>query len=358
MKRLFLTATTAILVLAAACSEAPPEVEAPPRLVQLGEVEGLREQTRYEFVGRVEARQSVDMAFQVAGQLADLPVSDGQRVMEGDLVAQLDLEDFQRAEREARVQLQQAQTELERQQTLHERGIASQAALDTAQTNYDLRAVALETARRNLGYATLTAPFDGLVSRRLIDNYTIVSPGQPVLRIQDIGELRVSVPLSEDMVATFDRDNLVSLEASFAFLPGQTLSLEPRELVAEPDAASRTYRAVAALPDNIPANVLPGMTASVTAQFRRSEPVSADVRVPVTAISEQPDGTTTVWVYDADAGTVASRTVRTGEIIGHHVVITEGVTSGEAIVTAGVSALYDGMRVRPLDDRQRFGTPQ
>lgn len=349
----------AALAALSACSSEAVTVDTTPRLVQLGEVSGQDAESRREFVGRVEARQTVDMAFQVGGQLAALPVTEGQRIAEGELVAQLDLEDFERALQETRVQMQQARTDLERQRTLHERGIASQAALDSAQTQYDLRQVALENAQRNVEYATLNAPFDGLVSRRLVDNFTIVSPGQPIVRIQDIGELRVSIPVSEDMVATFDQTNLIELEAAFSFLPGQTFSLTPRELVSEPDDTSNTYRAIAALPDNIPANILPGMTATVWAEFERNGPVSTNVAVPLTAVAERPDGTNMVWLYDAETGTVASRDVETDGLRGDRVIISAGVEPGDRIVTAGVSALHEGMEVRPLDDsRPRFGSAQ
>ena len=353
---------TALLLASAltlgACSGEAVQTETPPRLVQLGEVESLSGQTSHEFVGQVEARLTVDMAFQVGGQLAELPLTEGQRIMAGDRVAQLDLEDFRRAEREARVQLQQARNDLDRQRTLHERGIASQAALDNAQTQYDLRAVALETARRNLGYATLEAPFDALVSRRLVDNYTIVSPGQPVVRIQDVGELRVSIPVSEDMIATFDRSNLRSLQATFSCLPGRTFDLEPRELVSEPDAASRTYRAIAALPADLPANILPGMTASVSAEFERTGNAPETVRVPVAAVAERPDGTRVVWVFDEASGTVTPRAVETDGLSGAHVILTGGVEPGTRIVTAGVSSLYDGMPVRPLSESEPLDLPR
>lgn len=348
--------TTAFIL--ASCSQDAPAPVSQPRLVQLAEVTAENGETRHEFVGRIEARLSVDMAFQVGGQLAEIPLNEGVLIEEGTLVAALDAEDFERAAREARVQLQQANTELERQRTLHERGIASQAALDSAQTNYDLREVALQTARRNLGYATLTAPFDALVSRRLVDNFTIVSPGQPVVRLMDVSELRVSIPISEGMVATFDADDLVSLEAAFAFLPGQTFSLVPRELVSEPDAASRTYRAIAALPDNIPANILPGMTATVFAQFANDTSALNGLRIPLAAVGAAPDGTQRVWVFDEGAGTVSPRSITTGGFEGEIVIVTDGLRAGDRVVTAGISALHEGMEVRPLSDAARSGTSQ
>lgn len=340
----------AVLITLAACSPEAVDSTRPPRLVQLEAVTDSGPQNRHEFVGRVEARLSVDMAFQVGGQLSDLPVQEGSPIAEGDLVARLDAEDFERAAREARVQLQQARTDLDRQLTLFERGIASEAARDNAQTQYDLRAVALENAERNLEYATLRAPFDGLVSRRLVDNYAIIAPGQPIVRIQDLSELRVSIPIPEDMVATFDEEDLVRVEAGFAFLPGQRFPLEPRELVSEPDSASQTYRGILALPSDIPANILPGMTATVWSEFSDESTGGSTIRVPVNAIAYGPDGTPAVFVYDTASRRVARRVVSTGEIDGDQVEVSAGLGTGELIVTAGVSALQDGMEVRPLGD--------
>lgn len=354
--RTTLISLLAPLTLLAACSQPVETEEAPARRVLVQTVETTSPQSRFEFVGRVEARISVDIAFQVGGQLAELPLAEGQQIAAGDLIAQLDLEDFRRAEREARVQLQQARTDLERQQTLHERGIASQAALDSAQTQFDLRAVALETASRNLEYATLTAPFDGLVSRRLVDAFTVVSPGQPVARIQDVSELRLNIPVSEDMVATLGEDDVISVRAAFPFLPDQTFPLEFREMVAEPDNASQTYHAILALPTNLPANILPGMTATVWAEFDRDNGGEAEILVPIRAIGYAADGSPFVWIFTEDR--VERRAVETNGVHGESVTILAGLVEGEQIVTAGVNALVEGMTVRPIDEQARFGRTQ
>ncbi|WP_420434516.1 efflux RND transporter periplasmic adaptor subunit [Hyphobacterium sp.] len=334
-----------------ACSSETVENNPSPRLVQVETVAGIGPDRHYEFVGRVEAARSVDLSFQVNGQLAELPVTDGIEVAEGDLIAQLDLEDFQRAEREARVQLQQARTDLDRQQTLFDRGIASAAARDNAQTQYDLRLVALENARRNLENATLRAPFDGLISRVLVENFTVVPPGQPIARLQDVSELRVSIPLSEDLIATFTPDELLSVEASFAFLPGQRFTLTPRELISEPDAASQTYRGVLALPGEIPANILPGMTATVYAEFSPDADLPNAVHIPVNALAYDADGEPAVFVFDENTGQVQFRPIDVAGINEGRVQVVSGLAPGDEIVTAGVHSLQDGMAVRPLTEQ-------
>ena len=339
---------------AAACGAPPAETEAPVRAARIEMVRPAESAAVREFVGRVDARLTVDLAFQVGGRLADFPVSEGQILEEGALVARLETQDFERALREAQVQLQQASQSLERQQTLHERGIASDAALQDAQTAYDLRAVALDNARQNLQYTAVTAPFEGLVSRRLVDNFTTVAGGQPVVRLQDVSELRVAIQVPESLLALVDSGDPREMHARFPFLPDQSFPLEFRELVAEPDRASQTYTALFALPPELPGNILPGMTANVRLVVEPD--AAADrlaVRAPVSALAAAPDGGFLVWVYDPSQGTVGSRRVGVGPVSGETVLVETGLAAGEQIVTAGVTALHDGMRVRPLETATR-----
>lgn len=334
----------------AACSAPPPEPEAPVRAARIEIVRPAESAAVREFVGRVEARLTTDLAFQVGGRLGDFPVSEGEILPEGALVARLEGQDFQRALRESQVQLQQARQNLDRQETLHARGIASDAALEDAQTAYDLRAVAVDNARQNLAYTTLTAPFEGLVSRRLVDNFSTVSGGQPIARLQDVSELRVAIQVPESVLALVDEDDPREMSARFSFLPDETYELEFRELVAEPDAASQTYTALFALPGDIPANILPGMTANV--RIVTEPDADADmtgVNAPVSALSAAPNGGFVVFVYNPSSGAVASRRVGVGPVTGETVLIETGLSAGEQIVTAGVTALHDGMRVRPLE---------
>lgn len=345
-----LAALLPVAAFIAACSAPPPEAEAPVRAARIELVRPAESAAVREFVGRVEARLTVDLAFQVGGRLSDFPISEGEVIAEGAVVARLETQDFERAQREARVQLQQARQNLERQQTLHTRGIASDAALEDAQTAYDLRAVALDNARQNLEYATITAPFEGLVSRRLVDNFSTVSAGQPVARLQDVSELRVAIQVPESVLGLVDQDAARDTTARFPFLPDQSFPLEYRELVAEPDQASQTYTALFALPADLPGNILPGMTANVRIIVEPGAEADLEaVHAPVSALSSAPDGGFVVFVYDPSSGEVASRRVGVGPVSGETVLIETGLDAGEQIVTAGVTALHDGMRVRPLE---------
>lgn len=337
-------ASTALI---AACSGEAAEEPEIVKTARIETVDSASQGLTREFVGRVEARIAIDVTLQVGGRLQEFPVQEGDRVSEGDLIARLEVQDYERAIREAQVRVEQANTDLARTRELYEQNAAPKAQLDSAQTAYDLAVVALDNARQQLQYATFTAPFDGLVTRKYVDNHTQIEAGAPIARLQDTGELRVAIQVPEDLIATVSAD-AVEMYAAFPFAPGERFPLEYRELIAEPDQASQTYKVMMALPESIPNSVLPGMTANVTAQTSANGPASGAVRVPVGALDDAPDGGFVVWTYDQSNGAVAKRPVTASRLDSGAVVVTEGLEAGERIVTAGVAGLHEGMRVRPL----------
>lgn len=339
-------ASTALI---AACSgEAAQEPEI-IKTAQIETVESASTGLTREFVGRTEARIAIDVTMQVGGRLQEFPVQEGTRVKKGDLIARLEMQDYDRAVREAQVHVEQTRTNLDRARELYEQNATPKAQLDSAQTAYDLAGVGLDQARQNLKYARFIAPFDGLVTRKYIDNHTQIEAGTPIASLQDTSELRVAIQVPEDLIATVSA-NAVQMYATFSFAPGQKFPLEYRELIAEPDQASQTYKVMMALPDDLPKSVLPGMTANVVAHVSANGPVDGAVRVPVGALDDTPEGDFVVWTYDESDGAVARRAVKTSRLDNGAVVVTEGLKAGERIITAGLAGLHEGMRVRPLGD--------
>ena len=154
-----------------------------------------------QFFGSVTARQTVDLAFQVSGQIQDFPVLEGAPVAKGALIAQLDLEPFERALDQARVQKDQADRALARLNQLSSSSV-SQVSIDDAQSAADLSALSVREAEYALEQATLAAPFDGLVASRNFANFSTVSAGTPVVRLHDISEWRVEIDVPEVLFRT------------------------------------------------------------------------------------------------------------------------------------------------------------
>jgi multidrug efflux pump subunit AcrA (membrane-fusion protein) len=105
-------------------------------------------------------------------------------------------------------------------------------------------------------------------------------------------------------------------------------------------------------------NILPGMTAKVTAVFESgslTENISASIQVPAVAVVASDTGGAMVWVVDASDMTVHKRDVELGEVTGKDAIyITRGLSVGDRVAVAGVHKLREGMKVR-LMDQEREG---
>lgn len=297
-----------------------------------------------QFFGRVAARQTVDLAFQVAGQIEKMPVTEGFRVTKGSLIAQLDREPFELALQRARLQKDQADRTEARLARL--RGTsASQVAVDDAATAAQLAAIAVRDAEYNLEHATLTAPFDALVSRREVENYTTVSAGTPIVRIHDMSELRIEVDVPEILFQRTSQDDGIAITAKFP-ASDEVFPLEIREFDAETSSVGQTFRIQFGLTPPEGLRILPGSSVTVTAKV---DDKRSGIIVPPTAIVADAKGDLGVMVFSpvgADEGTVHRVAVtieptQTGEVR-----VLTGLSDGDEIVVAGGAVLTDDQAVR------------
>lgn len=298
------------------------------------------------FVGRLAPVSTVDMSFRVSGELVEMPVSEGARVKKGALLAALDPVDYELALRQAELSEDIAKSDFERKEKLISSRSVSNAVFDQSETEYELRKVAVENARRDLAHTRIKAPFDALITRRLTDTYTNVTAGQAVLRIQDISELQVKISVPEDLVRTVEMSG--GLEA-VAEISGSDLRipLEYREHNTEANSVAQTYEVTFAMtpPENI--NLLPGMTTSVTIRYAGLKPGTV-VSIPISAVDTSAEGSFRVWVFDAATNKVSPREVEIGSLKGERVPVLSGLNGDEQIVAAGGPMLHDGMMVRRM----------
>jgi len=304
---------------------------------------------RREFVGQVEARQTIDMTFRVPGPLIELPILEGQIIPEGALIAAIDDTDYVLAHREARVQLELARQDLTRKrQLLNERGI-SRSLVDDAKALFDLRQVALEKARENLDRTRIFAPFEAYVSRRFTDNHVNVRVGDPIVRLMDLNELFVVINVPENLVATTTPERMISARARFPFLPDELFDLTIRENRGESSAVAQTFEVTMAMPPPEGLNILPGMTATVEIALT-SASIGLNIQIPTSALVSDAEKNHFVWTYDAKSQVVSRQPITIGPAEGEGITVLSGLKSGDLIVASGASALQPGMKVRPLGE--------
>jgi len=262
----------------------------------------LDDSTKREFYGRVVALETVDLALQVGGQIIEFPVREGTVIERGTLIAALDLVPFELSLSQAQAQFDQAQRTLERLEKLT-RSAVSQATVDDARTNFDLTKIALESAERSLRQGRLLAPFDALVSSRLVANRTTTGAGVPIVRLHDMSEIRIEISVPEVLFQSAGRDPDVELYAKFP-ASDERFPLELREYNAETASVGQTYTITLGMAPPEDLIVLPGSSALVEAWLGSDQP---NLTIPRSALVFAADGTPQAWVvgdYGGHAGPI------------------------------------------------------
>ncbi|MBB5516045.1 RND family efflux transporter MFP subunit [Rubricella aquisinus] len=299
-----------------------------------------------QFFGKVAARQTVDLAFQVGGQIQRLDAPKGVYVEEGQLLAELDLEPFRRAVTRAELSLEQAERTVARLDTLADQNVGSRVQAEDAETQAALAEVQLREARDALRDATLRAPFDGLVANRLVANFNTVSPGQPILRLHDMSEVWIEIDIPERLFDLIEDPRAVGFTATLSDRNAD-IPVELREFTAETNGVGQTYTVSVALPDRADLNPIPGQSASVV--VRVDQTLRPGFVVPASAVMFDADARPYVMVFSptgADEGQVARVPVTLSSVDGTTLQIDGDLQAGQEIVLSGGHLLQDGQSVR------------
>ncbi|CAG1021304.1 Multidrug resistance protein MdtE [Patescibacteria group bacterium] len=340
----------------------------PVKLLTLGDTGIVGINQVQKLPGTVKAADHVDLAFQVAGTLIDLPVKEGQRIKKGDLVAKLDPRDFESYLNNAKGLLAKANASLDYANAEYQRyrnikatdaGAVSesmvslkQTALKVSKADVQSAKAGLAIAQDQLNYTQLRAPFSGIVARKYVDNFQEIKAKSAVVSIQNISDIDITIDVPEIMMTPIRKTN-PKLFAEFAADPNRQFELKIKEVALQADSATQTYRIVLSMPAPTGIRILSGMTATVSIELDEvnniiSPAVDSNVVIPLIAVSADNAGNSTVWVVDKNMA-VHRRAVKTNKLTGSDSIrITSGLKTGETIAISGVSKLQENQIVRKL----------
>jgi RND family efflux transporter MFP subunit len=334
-----------------ACSQEEPPPPEPQvlnvKMVEIGSAESG--QTR-EYPGRVQAWQHAEMGFEVSGKIIELDFVEGKQVQKGDVLARLDLRDFEADVKKAQANRTQAFADYERYKTLFEEGVSSKAEFEAKQQRFEVTEAELRQADKALEDAALTAPFSGVVARKLVEDFENVRRKQPVLILQDLTNLktRVTVPEADMGGETKSQSNeeitaRLRPQVVVSSLPDRKFDAKIWEISQVADPVTRTFEATFYFPYPEGLNVLPGMTAKLIVQLAGS---AGSHWVPGVAVTADDEEQPMVWRVDPQQMVVHPVRVGVGGLKGDLVEITSGLEAGDLVATSGIQNLRDGSRVR------------
>ncbi|MDB6054687.1 MAG: Efflux transporter, family, subunit [Verrucomicrobiales bacterium] len=325
-----------------------------------------------EGIGTVQPFNIVTVRARVDGQVQKINFKEGQDIKAGDLLAKIDPAPFlaEASQAEAKkaqdqAQLKNAQDELKRDESLLKDKILSEQAFEAQKSTVDQLTAAvkaddaaIQSARVQLDYTTITAPISGKIGLRLVDEGNIVhaNDANGIVVITQIQPISIVFTLPEqylDEVQTTGQDKIV-IQAigrdNNAVIEEGKLTVIDNQI----DSTTATIRFKGTF-ENKNSTLWPGRFVNVRVVLRT---IKNGLVVPASVVQRGPDGTYAFVVEKESTNTIAKiQPIKVGKINRGEALIEEGLAPGQEVVVDGQFRLQAGSKIKPAETAKRTGPP-
>lgn len=286
-----------------------------------------------EVVGNVEAAQRAVLSAKVTGVIDQLKVAPGARVARGEVLATIDAREIKARLDSAVAAQDQARKDFARIERLLQSGSSTRQEFDAATTRLRTADAGLVEARTMLQYTEIMAPFDGVVTRKLVEVGDLATPGKPLLEMENSSLLRFECEIPEALI---DRVSMGSELPVWVDAAGAELSGKVSEIAPSASAGSRTFLVKLDLPAaeklragqfgrvRVPVRERPALLVAEGAVVRRGQIES---------------------VFVVEEGAARLRLVKIGRKMNGQVEVLSGLAGGESVVVRDAHLLTDGAAV-------------
>ena len=331
-----------LLLIAAlsSCSGESDETSAKPAVIKSITAEVLNVQAQplavmYSTSGIVTSDHRVAVSSRLSGYIRDINVKEGSRVKKGDELFRVDPVDARQQLAQAKADLNNAEVDLKRFESLLNDKAVSQQQFDQVKLRYEVAKSKVTQAENQLRYAVVRAPVNGIIVEKRLNVGDLASPGVPILTLEDPLHLLVETYVSEKHIASIHEGDAVTLNIAAI---KQQLQGEIRQVVQVADARSHKFLVKASIPPH--KNVRPGIFVEVAFSVGQRQ----SVMLPVSAIVSRNDLS---GVYIVDDNNIAHyRLLRLGQVTGSQVEVAAGLDAGQRIVNHPPKGLLTGMKVQ------------
>ena len=302
----------------------------------LGSSDSNISNTSYAATGRIEADKSVALSFQVSGTIEQFPVSMGDFVQKGSLIAKIDATAYQKQYEARKAQAEMAKDNYNRVEEVYNKGSIAEVKMVEARSNYKQAEAAAQASYQNVKFSRITAPFTGYIGQKMMETGDLASPGRPIVSFFDIDKLKAIIPIPDDQVNQFQTGDkaIVKIEVLDAEYEG-----EITEISVQSDYNTPSYTAKITI-NNDDKKIKPGMACTVTLpETENASGATANTFVvPVETVSVTEQNENFVYVVN-DQNKAERRIVKTGKLYNNGIAITEGLQKGDQLITSGYHKL-------------------
>ena len=322
------------------------------------QVQVVGEQTsvaQHTYVGTIEEERRVPLSVETGGQVLEVACRMGERVQKGEVLLCVDSASAIDAREAARATLRQAEDAYRRVTEVHGAGGVTEQQLIEVETKLAQARSMAAMAERRVENCVLRSPSDGVVGEVHVAEGQMLSPMTPAMTLYIVDRLYVTFSVPESEVAEIAVGDMGSMEVpaieqGAKLVPTCRESQEPStsfpvrvvEKGMKANALSHAYPVRAEVLKK--GLLLPGMVGKVRMQGQQSE----GVVIPAACVQVTTEGKS-VWVVQEDS-TAVRRRIQIGQYVPNGVLVTDGLQTGDRVVTDGFQKLYKGAKVS-LDER-------
>ena len=356
-KRFLLVLSAAVFVLASCGGDKKgnAEIKDTPITVTLSTT-NVGEQNAIIASGQIESSQSANISTRIMGRITSITVKTGDHVNKGQLLATISDEDIKakRAQTaavisEAEAAYASSQKDYERYNNLYKQQSATAGELDNMTLQYNSAKSRLEAAKqmRNevsamLAYSSLTAPFSGVVTQKLVEVGSIANPGMTILTIEQNASLQVAASVSESDISNVKVGDtaVVKIKSANKSFTGKITQLNPSS-----QFSGGQYFVKISIPESEKKSLYSGMFVNVSIPVAHKAAVSKldVIMIPQSAIVNR-DELTGVYTV-SNNNTALLRWIRLGKQYGDKVEVLSGLAKDESFIESADGKLYNGVPV-------------
>ncbi|MFD1015942.1 efflux RND transporter periplasmic adaptor subunit [Winogradskyella rapida] len=297
-----------------------------------------------KFPGIIKPIKTTTISFQVAGDITELPVSLGDYVKKGQLIAAIDPSLYQAQFNANKAQANLAKENFERINNVFQKGSIAEIRMIEAKSNYEQAQSALNAASKNLNHTNLTAPFSGYISHKFMESGHVASPGMPVVELIDLSKVQAIISLSDQEVNHYKTGSEASI-----YVPtlDQTFSGSLTEIAVQSESRTPVYTAKITV--NNPDFLLkPGMTCTNVIENTANKATTQNFKLPVDVVSLSNEGQNFVYVVNTENNTAQRKIVEIGKLYNDGIEIKNGLTKGDKVIISGYHKLTNNTPIKIL----------
>lgn len=300
-------------------------------------IAGLRNLSQEtEFLGSFSPNRVVEVRPQAGGQITQLPVEAGQLVGAGRLMAKIDDEQLRYQVETLQVTLEGYQNDLVRYENLVKGDATPAVNLERTQLSIRATQAQVKQLRKQIANTTVTAPFSGIVTEKMVEKGSVVSVGAPIAKITDISSLKLVVEIPEKDINRFRVGQSIPIETDV--YPTVRFTGRVSMVAAEGDAA-HNYPVEIKVPNSSRNPLKAGMYGTIANTNKLKSQTLAVPRQAILGSAKRPQ------VYVVENGKAVLKTVEIGTTTNEYYEITKGLKTGDQVITSGQINLQNGTPV-------------